>query len=749
MSELEKSYEKEVRPWLDLAENLRALSIDNALSVPQICVMGDQSSGKSSVLEALSGVPLPRGPGLVTRCPVRLVMRRAPNDKWSATASTTLSPNTIVANTPSELTAIISRLTDTLISNTQGFSTESIIVRLTSPESPDLTVVDLPGIIRTVTRGQDAEIVNNVNQLIDEYLKQERTIILAVIPSNQDVATVDILERAQRVDPQGERTLGILTKPDLIDAGNEEEVVAVLNNIRKPLKLGYIMVKNRSQSQSQTKMSRTSAIKDEEDFFESHPTFMCLNRQVLGVRNLTTVLTKLLVARIQNQLAPMKRHVEIMLSKVRADIRALSSYGTAASASERQKLLVTLTQEFVRHLNDCVRGEYRDRLIVCNPNLRLYTRALVIFHELKSRVISTAPNFNLVDFVSNLALQMEALRGRELPGFMSAQSFYMFIQEFIDAWAAPARMAAAQMRALASEVVRELFQKIAVSYPILRNSLNEVVLSILEESEGQALQLLDGLVMREKDPFTINEFLQAHINKLRYDRFEKSVDSAFCGTANDKGGVTSWQATKEHVGASLRSWYRSAHGVNSSANAEDMSAILEAYWTLASKRFVDNACMCLDDRILGTLCSKLQEQCYRFVHDESKLEAFFTEDASLVASRSQLERNRDCLVRANSTMASIHITRKALRINAGETPQVLRITVNIGINGLGLQLADEGGVVVIRGFRRESAAHRAGVNLGDVLVEINGEACASFSSAIAKLKTLGQGENTFAFRQTK
>jgi len=507
-----------------------------------------------------------------------------------------------------------------------------------------------------------------VNQLIDEYLKQERTIILAVIPSNQDVATVDILERAQRVDPQGERTLGILTKPDLIDPGNEEEVVAVLNNIRKPLKLGYIMVKNQSQSQScqsQIMMSHTSAMKDEEHFFESHPTFMCLNRQLLGVRNLTAVLTKLLATRIQSQLAPMKRHVEIMLSKVRADIRALSSYGTAASASERQKLLVTLTQEFVRHLNDCVRGEYRDRLIVCNPNLRLYTRALVIFHELKSRIISTAPNFYLADFVSNLALQMEALRGRELPGFMSAQSFYMFIQEFIDAWAAPARMAAAQMRALASEVVCELFQKIAVSYPTLRNSLNEVALSILEETEGQALQLLDGLVMREKDPFTINEFLQAHINKLRYDRFEKSVDSAFSGTANDKGGLTSWQATKEHVGASLRSWYRSTHGVNSSANAEDMSAILEAYWTLASKRFVDNACMCLDDRILGTLCSKLQEQCYRFVHDETKLEAFFTEDPSLVASRSQLERNRDCLVRANSTMASIHVTRKVLRTNTG------------------------------------------------------------------------------------
>lgn len=624
--------------------------------------MGDQSSGKSSVLEALSGVPFPRGSGLVTRCPVRLVMSRAHNDgKWSATASTTLSNNTVLADTPTELTVIISRLTDTLTKSTSGFSTDAILVRLTSPDSPDLTIVDLPGIVRTVTSGQDIQVIAEVNKLIDDYLKEERTIILAVIPSNQDIATVDILERAHLVDPDGERTIGVLTKPDLIGPGNEEEVVAVLNNVRKPLKLGYILVKNRSQAQIQHKNPQNSAVEDEEHFFKSHLTFSCLDQRLLGIKNLTTVLTKLLVSRLQEQLAPMKRQVEIMLSKVRADVRAISSYGTASSSSERQKLLVTLTQEFVRHLNDCVRGEYRDRLIVCNPNLRLYTRALVIFQELQLCVIATAPSFRASDFVINLAHQMETLRGRELPGFMSAQSFYMFIQEFIDAWAAPARMAAAQMRALANEVVSELFQKTAVSYPVLRESFREVASSILEQSEAQALQLLEGLVVREKDPFTINAFLQAHINKLRYDRFEGSVDAAFSGTANDSMGSGSWQATKEHVGASLRSWYRSAHGVSSSANAEDMSAILEAYWTLASKRFIDNACMCLDDRILGTLCGKLQEQCYQFVHDETKLEAFFTEDATLVAKRSQLEKNRDRLVKANSAMANIQMTRKLLR----------------------------------------------------------------------------------------
>ena len=85
--------------------------------------------------------------------------------------------------------------------------------------------------------------------MVEYYLKQERTIVLCIVPANQDVATVDILERALRVDPTGERTIGVLTKPDLVGEGAEDEVLATLRNERKPLKLGYLMVKNRSAAQ--------------------------------------------------------------------------------------------------------------------------------------------------------------------------------------------------------------------------------------------------------------------------------------------------------------------------------------------------------------------------------------------------------------------------------------------------------------------------------------------------------------------
>lgn len=145
--------------------------------------MGDQSSGKSSVLEALSGIPFPRGTGLVTRCPIRIVMKRA--EKWSAIVSTSLNPQQHAVDSIAELSAIIDNLMNDLCVGVSNFSTESVIIELFSPDACDLTVVDLPGIIRTVTAGQSVTVIEQVNRLIKSYLMDKRTIILAVIPSNQ------------------------------------------------------------------------------------------------------------------------------------------------------------------------------------------------------------------------------------------------------------------------------------------------------------------------------------------------------------------------------------------------------------------------------------------------------------------------------------------------------------------------------------------------------------------------------------
>jgi interferon-induced GTP-binding protein Mx1 len=306
---MEESFDREVRPYLDLVNSLRHVGVHQEISLPQIAVMGDQSSGKSSVLQSLSGIPFPKGTGLVTRCPTQLILTKsAKNSPWIAEVSINFKNSTKKqpAGTGSihsieKLTEVIELLTNDLTNGEiNGFSTDIIVIKISSPDSPDLTIIDLPGIIRTVTKDQDKAVIQQVNNLIDSYMSQVNTIILAVIPANQDIATIDILERAHKVDPTGERTLGVLTKPDLIGEGNEEEIIQVISNIRKPLLLGYVMLRNLSQKEVNESVGNgLISIKDtrekEKEYFRNHQYFKLLPSHLFGADNLSMKLTKILV----------------------------------------------------------------------------------------------------------------------------------------------------------------------------------------------------------------------------------------------------------------------------------------------------------------------------------------------------------------------------------------------------------------------------------------------------------------------
>ena len=192
--------ERRIRPYIDLMNELSGTGIEKDLPIPQIAVMGDQSSGKSSVLEAISGVPFPRGSGLVTKCATELRMKKV-STSWKAKAYLSWpreQPKAagLIAN-PEELGEKIEELTESLLlargAGTTFEAEYKIVIELEAPNVPDLTVIDLPGIVRTAVEGQSETVMEDVDSLLDQYMAQERTVILAVIQSNVDIATVDIL----------------------------------------------------------------------------------------------------------------------------------------------------------------------------------------------------------------------------------------------------------------------------------------------------------------------------------------------------------------------------------------------------------------------------------------------------------------------------------------------------------------------------------------------------------------------------
>ena len=268
-------YEEKVRPCIDLIDSLRALGVEQDLALPAIAVIGDQSSGKSSVLEALSGVALPRGSGIVTRCPLVLKLRKLKEgEEWRGKVS--YDDIEVELSDPSEVEEAINKGQNFIAGVGLGISDKLISLDVSSPNVPDLTLIDLPGITRVAVGNQPADIGRQIKRLIKTYIQKQETINLVVVPSNVDIATTEALSMAQEVDPEGDRTIGVLTKPDLVDRGAEGKVLDVMRNLVYPLKKGYMIVKCRGQQDIQEQLSLTEAFQKEQVFFKDHSYFSIL-----------------------------------------------------------------------------------------------------------------------------------------------------------------------------------------------------------------------------------------------------------------------------------------------------------------------------------------------------------------------------------------------------------------------------------------------------------------------------------------
>jgi energy-coupling factor transporter ATP-binding protein EcfA2 len=183
----------------------RVADIDTTIDLPAIVVIGEQSSGKSSVLEALSGIPLPRGgQHMTTKCPLELRMRRS--STWHA--SLECAGRLIQDNIPNahSIGQFINQEQNRLTHNRDQISKQVLLLNIQAPWLPNLTLIDLPGIIQVTSKQQDSGSVNIIEELIQEYLDKPSTIILAIIQACNDIETSAAIKYAKMFDPEGERT---------------------------------------------------------------------------------------------------------------------------------------------------------------------------------------------------------------------------------------------------------------------------------------------------------------------------------------------------------------------------------------------------------------------------------------------------------------------------------------------------------------------------------------------------------------
>eukprot|EP00058_Branchiostoma_floridae_P023178 XP_002608668.1 hypothetical protein BRAFLDRAFT_58103 [Branchiostoma floridae] len=300
------TYREKVRPFIDLVDELRASGLDRDVTLPSVVVIGDQSAGKSSCLEAMSGVQLPRGSGIVTRCPLELRLKKSqdPESPWKGYIHYHFEGDRDETGwkltDPSDVGEAVRKAQNNLAGDSHGISPRLITLDVESPDIPDLTLIDLPGIARIAVDGQPPDIGDQIKDLIKEYIQKDETIILAVVPCNVDIATTEALQMAKDVDPTGSRTLGVLTKPDLIDRGTENTIVDIVNNQKYPLKKGYTIIRCRGQEDINENVTLSEAMEKEERFFKTHEHFkLPYHEKKTGTRTLAGKLTTELVEQIK------------------------------------------------------------------------------------------------------------------------------------------------------------------------------------------------------------------------------------------------------------------------------------------------------------------------------------------------------------------------------------------------------------------------------------------------------------------
>uniref|UniRef100_A0A3Q1BB59 Dynamin-1-like protein n=1 Tax=Amphiprion ocellaris TaxID=80972 RepID=A0A3Q1BB59_AMPOC len=466
------------------------------VQLPQIVVVGSQSSGKSSVLESLVGRDfLPRGSGIVTRRPLvlQLVNVAPPQERLKTENGVKAEEwgtflhckNQIFADFQ-EIRQEIEAETERSSGDNKGISPEPIYLKIFSPKVLNLTLVDLPGITKVPVGDQPEDIEAQVQEMILSFISNPNSLILAVSPANSDLATSDALKLAREVDPDGRRTLLVISKLDLMDAGTD--ALEVLLGRVIPVRLGIIGVVNRSQHDINTQKSLEDSMRDEQAFLQRHYPSLVSRA---GSRYLAKTLSRLLMHHIRDCLPDLKTRVTVLSSQYQA---RLNSYGQPVE--DHSATLLQIVTKFASDYCNTIEGTARH---IQTSELCGGARICYIFHETFGRTLqSIDPLGGLTDL--DILTAIRNATGPRPALFVPEVSFELLVKRQIK------RLEEPSMRCV--ELVHEELQRIIqhcssfstqelLRFPKLHDSIVEVVTGLLRKRLPITNEMVHNLVAIE------------------------------------------------------------------------------------------------------------------------------------------------------------------------------------------------------------------------------------------------------------
>ncbi|XP_008299840.1 dynamin-1a isoform X2 [Stegastes partitus] len=459
-----------------------AIGQNASLDLPQIAVVGGQSAGKSSVLENFVGKDfLPRGSGIVTRRPLVLQLMNCPTEY--AEFLHCKGKKFIDFD---EVRQEIEAETDRITGANKGISPVPINLRVYSPHVLNLTLVDLPGMTKVAVGDQPVDIEFQIREMLMQFVTKENCLMLAVSPANSDLANSDALKIAKEVDPQGMRTIGVITKLDLMDEGTDAK--DILENKLLPLRRGYIGVVNRSQKDIDGKKDINAAMAAERKFFLSHPAYRHLADR-MGTPYLQKILNQQLTNHIRDTLPALRAKLQSQLLSIEKEVEEYKNF-RPDDPSRKTKALLQMVQQFSVDFEKCIEGSGDQ---IDTAELSGGARINRIFHE-RFPFELVKMEFDEKELRKEISYAIKNIHGIRTGLFTPDLAFEAIVKKQIQKLKEPTLKCIDMVVSELTFTIQKCSQKLA-QYPMLREEMERIVTQHIRDRENrtkdQVLLLID------------------------------------------------------------------------------------------------------------------------------------------------------------------------------------------------------------------------------------------------------------------
>ncbi|KAI0925406.1 hypothetical protein AcV7_005662 [Taiwanofungus camphoratus] len=582
----DSEYARKRRELFKLVKDLRAMGADSIIGVPRLAVIGAQSAGKSSLVEAVTGINVPRDSGTCTRCPMECSIMTS-SDPWTCQISLRLIKPDPHGNNSSEQSketpfspllsskgdveiwlrraqaAILSphkpqesfrtmhyqELRDLIKSDTNmlKFSRNVVVVDIQDPDGTDLSFVDLPGLIQNA----EPDMINLVASLVETYVGDESTLILVTIPANDDLENQQAMRIARTADPEGGRTIGVVTKPDSLTqgaSGKRQMWLDIFHGKIHKLHHGYYVVRL-PDDEERKKRRREMEFLAMEFLSTTRPWTELMSSQRLGIPNFISSISKLLMRIIEESLPKLREEVQARLCECAHELEKLPKKVTVDPSTE----ILGRVFAFCNDVKDEVYGKEEDKTFVHRnravyktfkiairrtaPDFRPFEntsqygrpRDLVLKHDDSDEEAETDTGTDFMDLYDVRRVIQESIAW-ELPNNLPYEAKRRLIKSFIEDWPTPTKECFNKIIVILSSMVNAKISKHFGQFRPLEQYVGPLIRTEMGRLASRSLESVDEIVRTEREPyFTQNDHYLEYLQSrwLRHYRIVKRYPWAY------------------------------------------------------------------------------------------------------------------------------------------------------------------------------------------------------------------------------